>query len=121
MGWQTRLQRRGVKYAKYFADGRHGGRDIALEAARLWRDLLLKKFIDDELARVCAPSTRNSSGVVGVSKVKVVASNGHVYHFWQATWSPSPGHRRGIRFSVKKYGDEKAFRLAVQSRNAATQ
>jgi len=119
-GWQVRLQRRGMRYAKYFADRRHGGPEASLEAAKKWRDNLLTTFSEDERARVCSKSSRNSSGVVGVSKVTIAGANGVIYYFWQATWSPSPGQRRSIRFSVKKHGEEEAFRLAVEARQNGT-
>ena len=119
-GWQVRLQRRGMRYAKYFADRGLGGKDASLEAAQQWRDQLLRKFGEDERARVCSRSTRNSSGVVGVSKVTITGPNKVIYYFWQATWSPTPGQRRSIRFSVKKHGEEEAFRLAVQARQNGT-
>ena len=41
-GWQVRLQRRGVKHAKYFSDRGHGGRVRAFELARDWRDADMK-------------------------------------------------------------------------------
>jgi len=118
-GWQVRVQRRGVKFAKYFSDSVHGGPDRALAMARAWRDALLVRFAQDERARVCASSARNSSGVVGVSRVSVTTAGGTVYQFWQAAWSPAPGERRCIRFSVKRHGDETAFQLAVRARREA--
>jgi hypothetical protein len=57
--------------------------------------------------------------VVGVSRVTVVASNGMEYQFWQATWS-EPGKRRCVKFSVKRYGEEGAFELAVEARETGT-
>lgn len=119
-GWQVRLQRRGTRYAKYFADRRHGGIEQSFHAAKLWRDTLLREFAEDDRARVCSKSARNSSGVVGVSKVTIAGSNGVTYFFWQATWSPSPGQRRSVRFSVKKHGEDEAFRLAVEARQNGT-
>ena len=119
-GWQVRLQRRGTRYAKYFADRGFGSKEGSLEAAKKWRDELLQKFAEDERARVCSRSSRNSSGVVGVSKVTITGPNGVTYYFWQATWSPSPGQRRSIRFSVKKHGELEAFKLAVQARQNGT-
>ncbi len=113
-GWQVRLQRRGIKYGKFFADRSHGHPDRALQAAVRWRDKLLEKVTDR--ARICELSLRNSSGVVGVSKITVVSSNGNSYHFWQATWSPAPGQRRCVKFSIKRYGDNEAFQLAVEAR-----
>ena len=113
-GFQVRLQRRGIKYAKFFADGNYGHPQRALHAARQWRNALLEKLTDQ--ARICERSPRNSSGVVGVSKITVCSSNGNTYHFWQATWSPAPGRRRCVKFSIKRYGDREAFQRAVEAR-----
>jgi hypothetical protein len=115
-GWQVRMQRRGERYGKFFADGQSGGERQSYETARKWRDRLIAGFEEDSRARVCLKSARNSSGVVGVSKVSVSAGNGSTYHFWQATWCPSPGERRCVKFSVKRHGDRQAFRLAVEAR-----
>lgn len=115
-GWQVRLQRRGRKYGKYFGDRPYGGIRPAYEAARMWRDEMLEKLDDSGSARVCTRSARNSSGVVGVSKVAVCASNGETYYFWQATWSPEPGQRRCVKFSIRRHGDRTAFRMAVEAR-----
>ncbi|WP_435893401.1 hypothetical protein [Oceaniferula spumae] len=118
-GWQVRMQRRGIKYGKFFADRLHGHPDRALVAARRWRDALLEKLTDQ--ARICERSQRNSSGVVGVSKITVCSSNGTTYHFWQATWSPAPGQRRCVKFSIKRYGDREAFQRAVEARTEGIQ
>ena len=115
-GWQVRMQRRGQRYGKFFADRQWGDARLAYESARGWRDRLIKGFEDEASARVCMKSVRNSSGVVGVSKVVVSASNGASYYFWQATWSPAPGERRCVKFSVKRHGDRQAFQLAVEAR-----
>ena len=121
-GWQVRLQRRGVKYAKFFSDSSYGSIQGSLVVARLWRDQLVSELEDQaqNQARICTRSTRNSSGVVGVSKITVTAANGNTYHFWQATWSPQPGKRCCVKFSIKRYGDSEAFELAVQARTEAT-
>lgn len=117
LGWQVRVQRRGVKYGKYFADRTYGGPRPAYEAARVWRDELLSRIAADEnQARVCTRSARNSSGVIGVSKIAVSGPNGSVYFFWQATWCPVPGERRCVKFSVRRHGDRQAFRMAVEAR-----
>jgi len=117
-GWQVRLQRRGIKYAKYFGDAVYGNQQRGLREAREWRDETLRQIAASEQTRICTRSARNSSGVVGVSKVTVV-TNGASYLFWQATWSPEPGKRRCVKFSIKRYGDKEAFRLAVEARSEA--
>lgn len=120
-GWQVRLQRRGVKQAKYFSDRGFGGPRAAYDAARQWRDGLLQRMAAaEDAARVCRRSARNSSGVVGVSKVAVSSARGTVYWFWQATWCPAAGERRCVKFSVLRHGDHTAFRMAVRARRDAT-
>lgn len=116
IGWQVRLQRRGVKYARYFSDRLHGGPRGAYQAARRWRDRLLQRLESGDTVRICRRSARNRSGVVGVSKVTVVSPSGGRYQFWQATWSPEPGQRRCVRFSVRRYGNRQAFEMAVKAR-----
>jgi len=115
-GWQVRLQRRGIKYAKFFSDRTHESPAHAIQAARQWRDELLEQLDSQDQTRICQRSARNSSGVVGVSKVTVSGPNGVTYFFWQATWSPEPGKRQCVKFSIKRHGDHKAFELAVQAR-----
>lgn len=116
-GWQVRLQRRGRKYGKYFGDRQAGGPRSAYERARAWRDELVERLSDgSDSTRVCRRSARNSSGVVGVSRVSVVAANGETYYFWQAAWSPAPGERRCVKFSIRRHGERSAFRLAVEAR-----
>jgi hypothetical protein len=36
-----------------------------------------------------------------------------------ATWSPVPGKTKQKKFSINKYGEEKAFNMAVQARMEA--
>jgi hypothetical protein len=116
-GWQVRLQRRGEKFGKFFADRQHGGAREAYLTARVWRDDLVARLSREEhQARICRTSARNSSGVVGVSKIRVTAANGESYWFWQAAWCPAPGERRCVKFSVKRHGERTAFRLAVEAR-----
>jgi len=115
-GWQVRLQRRGVKYAKYFADRRYGGGEPAWEAAKCWRDEVMAQLRSGDESRVCRRSVRNSSGIVGVCQVTVRAANGTEYRFWQAAWSTSDGKRRCVKFSVRRHGERRAFELAVSAR-----
>ncbi len=121
-GWQVRLQRRGIKYAKFFSDSSYADPGIALANALAFRDQLVSELETQakNQARICTRSTRNSSGVVGVSKISITAANGATYHFWQATWSPQPGKRCCVKFSIKRYGESEAFELAVQARTEAT-
>ena len=57
-GFQVRLQRRGIKYGKFFADRIHGQPKNALQAARDWRDALLEEVRAFPAVRH-APATRH--------------------------------------------------------------
>lgn len=116
VGWQVRMQRRGKKVSRFFSDGAHGGAAAALQSAREWRDAQLRDWQQSERPRTCEVSARNASGVVGVSRVVVRASNGATYFFWQATWCPAPGQRQSVKFSIKKHGDQTAYQLAIEAR-----
>jgi hypothetical protein len=76
---------------------------------------------DDAEPRVRSHSSTadNRSGMVGVTRVRSLASNGSYYESWQATWSPRPGQRKCVRFSVRRYGDDEAFLLACEARRKA--
>lgn len=116
-GWQVRVQRRGVKRSRFFSDRRHGGRRQALLKAREHRDQLLEKMPPfSRKTRARRKTSRNASGVVGVSLVTTSGKYGLRYEFWQATWSPRLGERKRVKFSIGKYGDKKAFRLARDAR-----
>ncbi|HMO13729.1 MAG TPA: AP2/ERF family transcription factor [Pirellulaceae bacterium] len=120
-GWQVRLQRRGQRFDRYFADSLYNGKRAALSAAKAYRDYLLKvtrSFTVKELAQY--PSIRNNSGVVGVRSATQVEYRGgyeFTYHFWVAQWTDADGRRRTRSFSCDKYGEDEAFRLAVQARD----
>ena len=43
-GWQVRLQRRGIKYGKFFSDSSYGDSSIALVSALDFRDQLVSEL-----------------------------------------------------------------------------
>ena len=115
-GWQVRLARRGRRFSKFFSDARYGGRRGALGVAREFRDTLVAEFPKDERPSAHDKLTRrNVSGVVGVSRIVVRTAEAE-YTFWQATWSPRRGVRRRVKFSIRRYGDSRAFELACEAR-----
>ena len=119
-GYEVRVMRRGKSFNRFFADNSTGGKRKALHAARDFRDELEVKYRNytrKELAEI--KTKRNSSGIVGVRMAKEVDTRGPnelEYAYWVAQWSPKPGVRRTARFSINKYGEEKAFKLACRAR-----
>lgn len=119
-GYEVRIMRRGQSFCKFFGDERAGGKRKALTAAREFRDGIEVKhrnYTRKEIAKI--KSKRNTSGIVGVRLASETDSRGPnelVYSYWVAQWSPKPGLRRTARFSINKYGEDKAFKMACKAR-----
>lgn len=126
-GWQVRIQRKGVRYGRFFSDREWGGSDEALEVALQYRDRIIAH--SERLGQSEAHSTRshrfvgrrNNSGMVGVSRISQTSSKGVTYVFWQASWTDRDGARKTVRYSVLKLGEDEAFRLACNAREKAMQ
>lgn len=124
-GWQVRIQRKGVRYGRFFSDREWGGADEALKVAIHYRDKIIAH--SDRLGPSGEFSgrshrfagRRNNSGVVGVSRISQTSAKGVTYCFWQASWTDRDGARRTVRYSVLKLGEDEAFRLACIAREEA--
>ena len=119
-GWQVRVYRDGKTFSRLFSDKKWGSRDEAFEAAQAHRQELL-----DEVAQLPAKPRRrrlirhnksNTSGVVGVSRTYKRDRRGIRHEVYAVSWNPEPGVARGTSFSIKRYGEDTAFRLACQLR-----
>jgi hypothetical protein len=120
-GWLVTVQRRGVIYRRHFSDGTCGGMDKSLEAARGFRDEVVAAhppFSMREYSNIVKKSNR--SGVVGVcrycaSETRDLPEEQQRW-FWVASWPTPDGKRKRVKFSVKKYGEETAFKMALKAR-----
>lgn len=119
-GWLVRIQRRGKQYSRFFADSTLGGNRAALVSAKAWRDALeltLEPHSVETLSQT--PSIRNQSGTVGVRRArKATERNGYefIYEVWVAQWIDGHGKRRTRSFSIEKYGNAEARKLAEDAR-----
>ena len=59
-----------------------------------------------------------ASGIAGVNRI-TTCSKGYWYDVWKATWTTRSGVRKSRQFSVNKYGEKKAKRLALEARREA--
>lgn len=66
-----------------------------------------------EQARNKRKMVNNTSGFTGVSK-----KLDRGWEYWVAFWSDLGGKRRSKSFSIKKYGDSEAFKMAVSYRES---
>ena len=119
-GWQVRVYRHGKTYSKLFSDRKHGGKEEAFQAAVAYRTEL-----EEEVAALpeAAPRRRlirrnknNSTGVVGISRTYKRDRRGIKHEVYAVSWNPEPGVARGTSFSIKRYGEDTAFRLACELR-----
>jgi len=123
-GWLVTIQRRGVIYRKHFSDGVHGGKTKSFNAAKAYRDEVIAKhppFSMREYSNIVKKNNR--SGVVGVcrycaSETRDMPEEKQRW-FWVASWPLPDGRRKRVKFSVKKYGEEGAFKMALKARKDA--
>lgn len=123
-GWLVTIQRRGKIFRKQFSDGVLGGKAKSLAAAKACRDEIVAKFpplSKREHAEILKKN--NKSGVVGVCRYCASETRqkpaSEKRWFWVASWVLPDGRAKRIKFSVRKYGEEGAFKMAVKARRSA--
>ncbi len=119
-GWFVRGYKNGKTYPKLFSDLKCGGKRKAQQAARDFRDELYEK-----LAQIPTKprgrwfvyrDVRNTTGVLGVSRIAKKSRSGKISEVYSVSWRPAPGEQKATSFSIRKYGEKKAFKLAVAHR-----
>jgi hypothetical protein len=119
-GWLVRGYKNGTRYSKLFSDGKLGGRENAFEKAKVFYGELsarLKSIPSKPRSqKIVSHDKRNQTGVLGVSKLSKVGKNNKRLGFYSVTWRPSKGKQKCTSFSIAKYGDDEAFKLAVSLR-----
>lgn len=123
-GWLVTIQRRGVIYRKHFSDGVHGGKQKSFSAAKEYRDKIIEKYPPFSMKEYSSiVKSNNRSGVVGVcrycaSETRDLPEDQQRW-FWVASWPLPSGQRKRVKFSVKKYGEDTAFKMALKARKQA--
>lgn len=114
-GIRAYLKFKDTEYQKVFSLGRNGGTRKALAKARRWRKEKLREIQNSpEAQNPLRPiQANNKSGIVGVRRGKTAWSA-----TWSATWTEN-GKQFHRSFSIDKFGEEEAFRLARQARAEA--
>lgn len=115
-GWRVHIKRRRRAYVQYFPDGMDGPFE-SLRAAigyrdRLWRELGPPTHVPVKATR------RSTSGVVGVHHEVQQIASGRVVENWVAAWTTADGGRQRRAFSLDKWGNQEARRMAVEARAA---
>ena len=120
-GFLVRITHRGETHHQYFPDKSNGGKRKALAMAKKYRDEVLSGMPKEKLEKISEPRRKApQSGVKGVthciSKVKSPDGGERRYEYWQAAWNDSTGKRRTSKFSISRYGSDKALDLALKTR-----
>jgi len=118
-GYYVRITHRSKTTQKFFPDKSSGGKAKALKAAKDFRDKAFAKLPKGR--REAAANRRKKikqSGVTGVTHVVSKSVAGRTYEYWQAAWSER-GKRKTAKFSVARYGDNKALDLAKKAKSKA--
>jgi hypothetical protein len=113
LGWRVSIRRRGYIVDRRLNAEQFGGMDAAMRAAIAFRDEVNIECVPLSKREVCATvRTTNTSGIPGVIRTR---DRGQDY--WKARLLTGDGANRTRQFSIKKYGDQAAFDLAVQARS----
>ena len=119
-GWFVRGYRNGKTFSRLFSDLKHGGKGEALEEARAFKAKLQAQLKElpakPRGRRIVKQDSRNRTGVLGVCRTSKKSPGGKVSECYSVSWRPSPGLQKCTSFSIRKYGEEKAFALAVAHR-----
>jgi len=87
-GWLVRTKRRGRQFSRYLSDRPHG-KQKALRAARAFRDKLIAALpTPTKLKRTYV---RNTTGIVGVSRIKERTRSGKSFVRYVAQWPERSG------------------------------
>lgn len=106
-----------------FSDQAYGGEAAALAAAQAWRDEMERQHPRlDRKARAARPTKASTSGVKGVIQQftprRLADGSTQVSTFWTAKTPTGMVPERTRSFSIDKYGEREAFRMAVAARQA---
>ncbi len=116
--WGVCVQRHHAISTKMFSDGVWGGKRAALAAARAWlaQQMQADAEYEHQLWRRNGLRTNNRSGVVGVARhERKPPSTGAA--FWLASWVDENGKSRKRKFSVLRWGERGAQRMAIDERD----
>ena len=80
-----------------------------------WRDQMMA--MAEPLLMADFHAQKRSNNVSGVPGVHFHITKAQPHGFWQATIKIQNGTRNAKSFSVRKHGNDEAFRLAVEARN----
>lgn len=89
-----------------------------LRAKAAWTEIRKRIPVITRCQNAQIERRKSRTGIVGVRRV-TKTTKGHPYEFWIAVWSDRRGNHRSKSFSIHKFGEDEAKRLAVGARKKA--
>lgn len=103
-------------FQEYFYFGQKVDEDTALKnAITRWKEIRKLAPIVTRTAFAQIERRKSRSGTVGVRRI-TSESKGHLYDSWIAVWSDRRHNKKMKSFSINKYGEEEAKKLAFKAR-----
>ncbi|HEY0606537.1 MAG TPA: AP2 domain-containing protein [Herpetosiphonaceae bacterium] len=115
-GYSVRVQWKGQRRAKFFADGKYGDRLAAFFAALDWRNMVEKELGKPRTERQVLGVTHSPSGITGVRRRREGDTE-----YYEATWATSAGKQARTKYSIARHGEKRALQLAKQARKRGEQ
>lgn len=124
-GWYVRIRQNGKVRSKFFSDRKYGGISKALMKARRYYRKQMQLIFQEALGSVpdkipdrviVTKNKHNNTGVIGVQRIERSNPGGSTYRAYRVCWTGQDGKARTKFFSINKYGEKKAFKMACQHR-----
>ena len=113
------ISRNRKRIQEYFYFGvKRSEADARAEAIRRWKEIRDSSPVITRSAFAQIERRKSPSGVVGVRRITSEVK-GHPYDFWIAVFSDQRGNKKMRSFSVNKYGEAEAKKLALKARRDA--
>lgn len=121
--WRVSLRRQGKLHVKNFPDKKYGGKRKAQQAAKAYRDEVIRDYPPTTRKQFCATVRRNNtSGIPGVYTYgkRYALKDGSIREtrYWEAHWPVGENSSAKASFSYNTFGEKKAKELAIQARQA---
>jgi len=114
--YRIRISRSKEPIQEYFFWGaKRNEAQARAKAIRRWKEIRKVYPVMDRVAFAQIERRKSRTGIVGVRRTTQTVKE-HEYDFWEAWWSDRRHNRRSRRFSVNKYGEDDAKKLAVKAR-----
>jgi hypothetical protein len=114
--YRIKIQHGGEAIQEYFFFGIKRTEAAArAEAKARWKEIRKTIPVIDRVAFCEIERRKGKTGMVGVRRVTKEVK-GHAYDFWVGWWSDRRHNRKCRGFSVNKFGEAEAKKLAVQAR-----